>query len=74
MPAICPGTATASGPWRLASPATEQSYSSSLVPLGPSPTGPTSYMLSWAAAGALALASRDQTRPLSPSRTTAAIR
>ena len=59
MPAICPGTATASGPWTLASPATEQSYSSSLVPLGPAPTGPTSYMLSWAAAGALALASRD---------------
>ena len=39
MPAIWPGTATASGPWTLALPATEQSYSSSLVPCGPACDG-----------------------------------
>ena len=60
------------GPYTLASSRTLQAYSFSLVHMLSRRAGRMSYMCSWAVAGATALASSDQTRPVEPSKTTAA--
>ena len=71
IPAIIPGGPTARGPCTLALSCTEQRYSFSLIPFGPSRIGITSYIVSLTDAGAIEFASRDHTFPDRPSSTRA---